>query len=221
MKFVVIADRVVEKKNRNAVFKAGLRIKSDSMNLELDSDYMRRSREGDVKAFELLVKRHQSRVFHLAYRFLGNAALAQDAAQDVFVNVYAARHTYVPSAKFTTWLYIIVKNTCLKIIARMRPTVSLDEPVHQGDTEMPRQLADTHMHSPAEQCLDGEIATQVRSAVAALPEQQRLAVVLARFEGLSYEEIAQVLGSTPKAVKSLLHRAREALKIRLEKYVQL
>ena len=183
---------------------------------EDDIKLMLRAKDGDEKAFEALVERHQTRVYHLAYRFLGNAEDAQDAAQEAFVKVYQARKTYQPYARFTTWLYTIVKNTCLKALARARPTVSLDEDMGTGEGAMPRQVADPNMPTPAETLRRKEQAELVRRAVDSLPEPQRLAVLLSRFEGMSYEEIAGVLGCSAKAVKSMLHRARLALRERLE-----
>ena len=183
-----------------------------------DISLMLRTRSGDEKAFETLVDRHKMRVFHLAYRFLGNATEAQDVAQEIFVKIYQARHTYEPTAKFTTWLYTIAKNTCLKSLARAHPTVSLDEEIGIGDDKVQRQVADPNMPTPSEQMLHREETDVVKSAIDALPEQQRMAVVLSRFDGLSYDEIAQVMGCSAKAVKSLLHRARVELKERLEKY---
>ena len=183
-----------------------------------DISLMLRVRDGDEKAFEALVDRHKTRVFNLAYRFLGNATEAQDVAQEIFVKIYQARHTYEPTAKFTTWLYTIAKNTCLKSLARAHPTVSLDEEIGIGDDKVQRQVADPNMPTPSEQMLHREETDVVKSAIDALPEQQRMAVVLSRFDGLSYDEIAQVMGCSAKAVKSLLHRARVELKERLEKY---
>ncbi len=183
---------------------------------EDDIKLMLRAKGGDEKAFEALVERHKTRVYHLAYRFLGNAEDAQDAAQEAFVKVYLARQNYEPAARFTTWLYTIVKNTCLKALARERPTVSLDEDIGTGEDAVPRQVADPNMPTPAEGLQRKEQAELVRRAVDSLPEPQRLAVLLSRFEGLSYEEIAGVLGCSAKAVKSMLHRARLALRERLE-----
>lgn len=183
-----------------------------------DINLMLRVRNGDVRAFEALVQRHKTRVFHLAYRFLGNAIEAQDAAQEIFVKIYQARQTYEPTAKFTTWLYTIAKNTCLKSLARAHPTVSLDEEISIGDDKGQRQAADPNMRTPSEQMLVREEAAVVQTAIDELPEQQRMAVILSRSDELSYDEIAAVLGCSAKAVKSLLHRARVELKERLKKY---
>ena len=183
-----------------------------------DISLMLRARDGDEKAFEALVERHKTRVFHLAYRFLGNATEAQDAAQEIFVKVYQARQTYEPTAKFTTWLYTIAKNTCLKSLTRAHPTVSLDEEIGAGQDKVKRQVADPNMPTPSEQMLQSEEAAVVQSAIDGLPEQQRTAVILSRSDELSYDEIATVMGCSAKAVKSLLHRARVELKEQLKKY---
>ncbi|MBF0594774.1 MAG: sigma-70 family RNA polymerase sigma factor [Candidatus Omnitrophica bacterium] len=183
-----------------------------------DIALMSRVRDGDEKAFEKLVDLHKTRVFHLAYRFLGNSTEAQDAAQEIFVKVYQARLTYEPTAKFTTWLYTIAKNTCLKTLARTHPTVSLDEEVGSGDDKTKRQVADVNMPTPSEHMQQQEAADIVKAAIDDLPEQQRMAVILSRSDELSYDEIATVMGCSAKAVKSLLHRARVELKERLKKY---
>jgi RNA polymerase sigma-70 factor (ECF subfamily) len=185
---------------------------------DIDISLMRRARDGDEKAFAALVDRHKTRVYHVAYRFLGNAAAAEDAAQEIFIKVYQARQTYEPTAKFTTWLYTIAKNTCLKSLTRAQPTVSLDEEIGTGDDKLKRQVADPNMRTPAQAMLEIEAADTVKAAIDALPEQQRMAIGLSRSGDLSYDEIAQVMGCSSKAVKSLLHRARTELAVKLHKY---
>lgn len=185
---------------------------------QVDISLMLRVRDGDEAAFAFLVERHKRRVYQLAYRFLGNAADADDAAQESFVRVYRARVEWEPAARFSTWMYVIVRNVCFRMLERRKPAVSLDEKIRVGDETLERQVADPHTSNPREDLLKREEADLLRQAVEELPSQQRMAVLLSRYEGQSYVEIGQVLGCSPKAVKSLLHRARLTLAERLAKY---
>jgi len=170
---------------------------------------------GDDRCFEHLVDRHRQRVFALVYRFLGRRSDAEDIAQDVFLKVYRARESYRPRARFTTWLYVVCRNTCFNIIRDGKGDV-LEGTAPVEEAGVPDHRAD----SPLATALRQERAQVVRDAVDSLPANQRLAVILQRFERLSYQEIAEVLDVTPKAVKSLLHRAKVALHERLRDYVE-
>lgn len=170
---------------------------------------------GDDRCFEHLVDRHRQRVFALVYRFLGRRSDAEDIAQDVFLKVYRARESYRPRARFTTWLYVVCRNTCFNIIRDGKGDV-LEGTAPIEEAGVPDHRAD----SPLATALRQERAQVVRDAVDSLPANQRLAVILQRFERLSYQEIAEVLDVTPKAVKSLLHRAKVALHERLRDYVE-
>ncbi len=186
---------------------------------QVDIDLMSRVAQGEESAFPQLVERHKTRVFQLAWRFLGERTEAEDVAQEVFVKIYQVRTSWQPSAKFTTWLFAITRNTCLKILERRRPMVSLDANVRSGDETFGRQLADANMPTPAEKAFKDEEAALVRAAIDGLPAQQRMAVLLSRFEEMSYDEIALQLQTTPKAVKSMLHRAKVDLKKKLRNFL--
>jgi len=182
-----------------------------------DVELMLALKAGDENAFTELVNRHRDAVVNLTYRYLGNQTDAEDLAQEVFLKVYRARGRYEPSAKFTTWLYRVAANACLNEVRdrRRRPTFSaaaLDEPSAPG--------ADRSAASPPEEAERSELKEQVRAALAELPERQRLALLLNKFHGLGYEEMAESLAMSVPAVKSLLVRARENLRVRIEPYLR-
>jgi len=154
------------------------------------------ARDGDGDAFELLVRRHQGAVYGLALRMLGSEADAQDAAQDTFVQAWRALARFRGDSAFSTWLYRIVTNRCLNILARRRPADALsDDHADRRD-------------DPAEIAVGRERMHAVAAAVLRLGREQRAALVLREFQGLSYDEIAAVLGITVAAVKGRIHRAR-------------
>ncbi len=166
---------------------------------------------GDEAAFEELVRRHQRRVLNLVYKYLGDAAAAEDAAQDVFVKVYRAKSSYRPAARFTTWLHRIAVNHCLNALRGRKEKSALpeEEALGAGDAA-----------APDEGLRSAELRAAVREAVEALPENQRMAVILSRFEEQPYERIAEAMDLSLEAVKSLLFRARENLKQRLQSFVK-
>jgi len=188
-----------------------------------DIDWMRQVKEGDREAFADLVEAHQARVLGTVVRMLGPETMdAEDIAQQVFLRVWKSAARYEPTAKFTTWLFTITRNLVFNESRRRknRPTTSLDAPVAgSGDESNVRQIADGTAASPESALLAREMTEAIDAAIAELPEQQRLAVVLRRYEELPYEEIARVLDLSVPAVKSLLFRARTFLRERLEKYL--
>jgi RNA polymerase sigma-70 factor (ECF subfamily) len=182
-----------------------------------DVRLMSRVSAGDMAAFEALVERHQTLVAGTVGRMLGHNSDVEDVAQQVFVRVWKSAGRYVPRAKFTTWLLKITRNLVFNELRRRKrhPMTSLqNEP--DGD-EM--QLKDERATGPDAALLETELQGAIESAIAALPETQRMAVVLRRYEELSYEEIAEVLDQSVPAVKSLLFRARTELRERLRNYL--
>ena len=178
-----------------------------------DAHLLRAYGEGDEEAFAQLFERHYDRVYRLAYRYAGSATDAEDLAQRVFLKVMQAASTFEPRARFTTWLFRVTANECLSYIrSRQR---SLELTGVEGAAEL--QVSQTV--DPAEEVLRDELAREVRAAVLALPERQRLAVVLSRYEGLSYAQIADALGVSVQAVKSLLNRAHTALREKLRRSI--
>jgi RNA polymerase sigma-70 factor (ECF subfamily) len=182
-----------------------------------DVELMLALKAGDENAFTELVDRHRDAVVNLTYRYLGNKSDAEDLAQEVFLRIYRSRARYEPAAKFTTWLYRVAANACLNEVRdrRRRPTfaaAALDEPGAPA--------TDGRAASPVEEAERSELREQVRAALAELPERQRMALLLNKFHGLGYEEMADALAMTVPAVKSLLVRARENVRRRIEPYLK-
>ncbi len=191
-------------------------------NRDPDTLLMLRVKAGDLAAFEALVEKYKQPLLNLLYRTLPDATEAEDLAQGVFVQVYKSAPRYKASAKFSTWLFTIARNLCLNEIRRRsrHPAEPLYPPTPTPGTETERPLPDLHRAGPAETLLQGELERKVEEAVRALPENQRMAILLCRQGDLPYEEIARVLGCSLSATKSLIHRARETLKARLKPYLR-
>lgn len=184
-----------------------------------DLRLMERVRKGDVEAFRELVEAHERRVIGTVTRMLGDENEAQDLAQQVFIRVWKSASRWEPTAKFTTWLYTILRNLVFNECRRRsrHPTRSLD--AASDDEEHPQQFADGNTKAPDTSLLDGEMQDAIERAIHELPEAQRMAVVMRRYQDVSYEEIAEVLDLTVPAVKSLLFRARTDLREKLRKYL--
>ncbi len=182
-----------------------------------DVELMGRVGAGDMRAFEELVERHQRAVIGTVAKMLGNASEAEDIAQQVFVRVWKSAGRYEAQAKFTTWLFTITRNLVFNEVRRRqrKPTVSVDE----REETTHRVLEDARAGAPDDEMLQAELEEAIDRAIRSLPEKQRMAVVLRRYEELPYEEIARVLSMSLPAVKSLLFRARTQLKADLQKYL--
>ena len=182
--------------------------------LDRDAELMLRVRDGDQASFGLLLERHRGPVIHFLYRMVQNSAVSEELAQEVFLRVFRSRHTYEPSAKFTTWLFRIATHLALNWIRdgrKERLQDSLDENAEDG---APRQLADRE--PTVEQMLVYQVKLQeVRKAIDALPVKQRAAVLMHKYEEMEYSQIATALSCSDSAVKSLLFRAYETLRGRL------
>ncbi len=172
--------------------------------------------QGNSRAFETLMHKYYPRLLNFIFRFVGRRETAEDLTQEVFTAVYNTASRYRPKSKFQTWIYTIARNISLNELRRHKKgTVSLDETVSCEDGERERQIEDTSTRKPDEEILHEEMAALVRSAIHALPESQRMAVILCRYDGFSYEEIAQTMGISVQAVKSLLSRAKKNLRNKL------
>ena len=194
-----------------------------SSNPDPDADLMLRVKRGDHAAFTELVDKYKQPVMNLAYRFLRDATEAEDLAQNVFVQVYKSASRYEVSARFSTWLFTIARNLCLNEIRRRsrHPADSLDASPHPESEDQPaRQLEDQKTARPADALLQGELERKIHQAIAALPENQRTAILLCRRDDLSYEDIAKVIGCSLSTTKSLIHRGRETLKQKLKPYLR-
>ena len=182
-----------------------------------DVRLMRLSAQGDMAAFEQLVERHQTLVAGTVGRMLGDNSDVEDLAQQVFVRVWKSAGRYEPRAKFTTWLLKITRNLVFNELRRRKRHATTPLQTEPDGEEM--QLKDEHAAAPDASYLEAELQGAVENAIGELPESQRMAVVLRRYEELSYEEIADVLDQSVPAVKSLLFRARTQLRERLKTYL--
>jgi len=183
----------------------------------VDHALMRRIAEGDERAFTELVERHQNMVVGTVAKMLGNSSEAEDISQQVFVRIWKHARRYKPNAKFTTYLFTITRNLVFNEIRRRkrRNEVSSDE---REETSR-QEIADSPQYRPDREMERQELRDVVDKAIEALPEQQRLAVVLRRYEQMPYEQIAEVLELSLPAVKSLLFRARTSLRESLGAYL--
>ncbi len=168
-------------------------------------------------AFQELVELHQNAVIGTIAKMLGNASESEDIAQQVFVRLWKSAPRYEVKAKFTTFLYTITRNLVFNETKRKqrKKEHSLEEQEENSFT----QIEDKQSHSPGDEVLQAELQSQVDKAIAELPEKQRLAVVLRRYENMPYEQIADVLELSVSAVKSQLFRARNTLRESLSHYL--
>jgi RNA polymerase sigma-70 factor (ECF subfamily) len=180
-----------------------------------DVRLMLRAKAGDETAFTQLVANYQDRLVGVLAHMLQNKEAAEDLAQEVFLRVYRSRETYEPTAKFTTWLFRIATHLALNWIRdhkkKERSQESLSDELLDG---VERQVADRKVSIEQEMVQDVKLQ-EIRGAIGALPEKQRAAVLMHKYDGLDYGQIARSLGCSESAVKSLLFRAYETLRVRL------
>lgn len=196
---------------------------NDALEQRFDDDagvqWMLAYQQGDEAAFDRLVGAYSGHVYSLFTRFLGPVPEREDLVQEVFLRVIRARERYQPTARISTWLYRIAFNIAVNRTQRAGPSAaSLDQPFDADGS--PREVADPSSEPPSDGMERGDVVRAVRSAIAALPENQRMALILAKYDELPYVEIAKVLRSSEKAIKSLVHRARESLRERLAPFLQ-
>ena len=186
-----------------------------------DLRWMVQIKQGDTEALRDLIEAHQHRIIGMVAKMLGDESDAQDVAQQVFIRVWKSAGRYEPTAKFTTWLFKITRNLVFNEIRRRKrhPTDSLDRPLGPDESDRPRQMADAGVKSPDTVLLDQEMQAAIQKAIDALPETQRMAVILRRYDHISYEEIGEILELSVPAVKSVLFRARTELRERLKDYL--
>ena len=183
-----------------------------------DVRLMRLVASGDTAAFETLIERHQALVAGTVARMLGSNSDVEDIAQQVFIRVWKSAGRYVARAKFTTWLLKITRNLVFNEMRRAKRHPHLPVQIDPETEELP--LKDEATATPDASLLETELQRAIESAIAELPDTQRMALVLRRYEELSYEEIADVLELSVPAVKSLLFRARAELRERLKNYLE-
>jgi RNA polymerase sigma-70 factor (ECF subfamily) len=186
-----------------------------------DAEVMLRVKAGDEAAFSFLVQKYRRAMVSFMYRMSHNSAAAEDLAQEVFLRVYRSRSSYEASAKFTTWLYRIATNLAVNYARdtrheRPETTLSLDEP--DEDTGNTPDIAD-RVPTVEERLLQRERMAAIRAKVQGLPERQRVAVVMHKYQQMDYRQIAEVLKLSESATKSLLFRAYETLREQLKEFI--
>jgi len=169
--------------------------------------------KGDQQSFEKLMEKYYPSILNFIYRLVGNKEHAEELTQEVFLKIYEHANKYQPKSTFKTWTYVIAKNLSLNELRRGK--------LHDKGTIVEGDEIDHKLTGrPEEHCLQDETVEAVKAAIQELPEKQRMAIVLRRYQELSYEEIAVALKLSEKAVKSLLNRAKVSLKDKLAKFVK-
>ena len=182
--------------------------------LDYDAELMLRVKDGDSASFGVLLAKHRTPVVHFLYRMVQNPAVAEELAQEVFLRVYRSRATYEPTAKFTTWLFRIATHLALNTL-RDGKYERLQERLDDDSAEAPvRQVSDGRPSVEQRMVYQAKL-DEVRRAVGALPDKQRAAVLMHKYEEMEYSQIARVLNCSESAIKSLLFRAYETLRARL------
>jgi len=182
--------------------------------LDFDAELMLRVKDGDGASFAILLEKHRLAVIHFLYRMVQNQAVAEELAQEVFLRVYRSRGSYEPTAKFTTWLFRIATHLALNSL-RDGKNARLEERLDDDSSEHPvRQVSDQRPSVEQRMVREARL-DEIRRAVAMLPEKQRAAVLMHKYEEMEYSQIAKVLNCSESAIKSLLFRAYETLRARL------
>jgi RNA polymerase sigma-70 factor (ECF subfamily) len=182
--------------------------------IDLDTELMLAVQRDDSNSFGMLLNRNRTMVVQYLARMVQNRAIAEELAQDVFIRVYKSRLSWEPTARFSTWLYRIMTNVALNHFRdekRTQNNISLDV----QDAVHIRREAPDHAPLVEDRLVSEVLAAQVRRAVRSLPPKQRAAVIMHKYHDLDYAQIAKVLSCTPSAVKALMFRAYETLRVRL------
>jgi RNA polymerase sigma-70 factor (ECF subfamily) len=182
--------------------------------LDFDAELMLRVKEGDGASFTILLEKHRLPVIHFLYRMVQNQAVAEELAQEVFLRVYRSRGSYEPTAKFTTWLFRIATHLALNSL-RDGKHRRLEEHLDDDSSETPVRQVSDQRPTVEQRMLHQSRMEEIRRAVATLPEKQRAAVLMHKYDEMEYSQIAKVLNCSESAIKSLLFRAYETLRARL------
>lgn len=188
---------------------------------DADAALMLKFKEGDKAAFELLLDKYHNKIINFIYRFIREKTESEDLAQEVFLRVYRSAQDYTPKAKFSTWIYKIAKNLALNELRKrkLHRLFSLEGMLSTEEGEIPCQQIDNNNISARAELEKQDLINAVEKAIDCLPANQKLAVILRRYDDLAYSEIAGIIGCSEPAVKSLLNRAKENLKEKLKFYV--
>lgn len=197
---------------------------SSSYLCDPDVQLMLRVQKGDEAAFSRLVSSYQDRLVSILAHLVGNQETAEDLTQEVFLRIYRARNGYQPNAKFSTWVFRIANNLASNSRRsrgrRKEVQLKTEESGPLGARPAEQLLADKSALMPTRLLDRHELQQHVREALESLSERQQMALLLHKFEGMSYVDIGETMELSPQAVKSLLSRARESLRTRLESYVR-
>ncbi len=171
------------------------------------------AKKGDARAFEILIEKHQKRIFSIAYRIAGNQEDAADMTQEVLIKIFRNIKKFKGKSKFSTWLYRVATNTCLDEVKKLNKQVvySLQEEIETEDGKISAEIADTAM-TPEERLEQREIRGVVNIAISMLSDEHKKIIILREIEGFSYDEIAAILKCSAGTVKSRISRAREQLR---------
>jgi RNA polymerase sigma-70 factor (ECF subfamily) len=187
--------------------------------LDLDAQLMLRVKDGDEDSFRVLLEKHRNPVIHFVYRMVQERAVAEELSQEVFLRVYRSRSSYEPTARFTTWLFRIATHLALNWLRdgkHERSHQRLDAPRDsESEGGLPAREVSDRKPSVEQRMVYQTRLQEVRDAIALLPEKQRAAVLMHKYEEMEYSQIANVLECSESAVKSLLFRAYETLRARL------
>ena len=187
-------------------------------NSESDIELMARCAKADHDAFAILVERHQHAVVGTIAKMMGSPVDAEDLAQQVFLRVWKSAPRYKPKAKFTTWLFTITRNLVFNENRRRYRHTEISMDGTEAATQL--SVARSPDATPDDNLQRTELRNAVDTAIAELPENGRMAIILRRYEDMPYEEIAQVLNTTVPAIKSLIFRSRAQLKVSLARYLE-
>lgn len=181
--------------------------------LENEKDLLKRSKSGDIEAFELLIEAYQKKVFNLAYRMLGNHDDASELAQEVFIKVYRSLKSFKEESQFSTWIYRIATNVCLDELRKRKnkKLIYIDESIKGEEEDLNRQVEDNRP-TPDIIAERNHLKKAVNSAIQTLSEEHKIVIILRDIQGFSYEEIAEIVKCPTGTVKSRINRARQALK---------
>lgn len=193
--------------------------------LDDEAEIIKRCKANDREAFNVLVRKHDKKVFNVCFRILGNRHEAEDVAQEVFITVYRAINSFRGDSAFSTWIHRVAVNNCknrLKYLKRRRyfKTESMDGTIDTGEGEVAKEFGDTEGLSPEDSLGAGQMGDEIQQAIDDLDEEYKSVIVMRDVQGFSYEEISEMLELKEGTVKSRIHRARLELKEKLEHLIK-